>query len=479
MSSLTSIRRARAGPAPAAILAAAALMLAACSPIDEVEFQPAFKGQFSTRKQPAEVTTVSEEELRKQGYVRIGRVIIRHLQDKSYATDSATACRKQAARKGGDLVRMRRANFSTTETQYVKHCTDYSSTVTRQYYCPSTAGASCYYRSVRHKTCIRWESLPVVHKVVTSEAEVWRLEPNLALQRRLGKDFLAAVARGDIQGVKGPLAKGVDPDSRDPKQRSALLIAASGGHFQIVKSLVEHGADLHAMTGEYRRTPLTAATARGDTRVSAFLLRRGARINQNQGSDGETALNVAARNGRVPVVKLLLERGADPDLASKRGFTPLIDAAHGGHLETARLLLDHGTDIEQGTKDDWTPLMAAARRGHTEVARLLLDRGAKPNARNDYGGMFADSSMEKFCCTALDVARAYEHIETAVLLKKYGAASGRKASARRSASARHKPSPGETPLITVAATGNLTLVKKWLAQGPIPTPKSRTARSPR
>lgn len=101
MSSLTSIRRARAGPAPAAILAAAALMLAACSPIDEVEFQPAFKRQFSTRKQPAEVTTVSEEELRKQGYVRIGRVIIRHLQDKSYATDSATACRKQAVAEGG------------------------------------------------------------------------------------------------------------------------------------------------------------------------------------------------------------------------------------------------------------------------------------------------------------------------------------------------------------------------------------------
>ena len=59
--------------------------------------------------------------------------------------------------------------------------------------------------------------------------------------------------------------------------RTALHIVASEGHVEVVKALVELGADLHAL-GEYNE---------------------------------QTALHIAASEGHVEVVKALVKLGAD------------------------------------------------------------------------------------------------------------------------------------------------------------------------
>src|SRR6185503_10143048 len=74
----------------------------------------------------------------------------------------------------------------------------------------------------------------------------------------LGGDLPAAAISGDADAVTRLLELGLPVDSTDPQGCTALLRAAGGGHDEIVRRLIEHGANLQvsARTGA---TPLSAA----------------------------------------------------------------------------------------------------------------------------------------------------------------------------------------------------------------------------
>ena len=130
----------------------------------------------------------------------------------------------------------------------------------------------------------------------------------------------------------------------------ALLVAAREGHLEIVRLLLEAGADKDAATT----------------------------------TDGATALLLAAFQGHLEVVRLLLEAGADKDSATTDGATALLVADREGHLEIVRLLLEAGADKDAATTDGATALLLAAFQGHLEVVRLLLEAGAdKDSAMTD------------------------------------------------------------------------------------------------
>ena len=81
--------------------------------------------------------------------------------------------------------------------------------------------------------------------------------------------------------------------------------ACSALHLEVVKLLLEKGADLSVAS-----------------------------------ADGWTPLNAAADSGHLEVVKLLLDKGADVSVASADGWTPLYSVASNGHLEVVKLLLE-------------------------------------------------------------------------------------------------------------------------------------------
>src|SRR5262249_37648234 len=84
-----------------------------------------------------------------------------------------------------------------------------------------------------------------------------------------------------------------------------------------------------------------AATDLAKTRL---LLDHGADVNAIS-NDSRTALMVAAaRPGGGAVVKLLLDRGADPN--PKTLSPPLLEAATAGDAETLELLLSHGAEVK-------------------------------------------------------------------------------------------------------------------------------------
>ena len=88
--------------------------------------------------------------------------------------------------------------------------------------------------------------------------------------------FFDQIKAGNLEVVKLFLAVGVNPDVRDMQdmwQRNALLVAAEEGQAEIVKALVEAGADV-GVKDKVGRTPLVVAVQREHDAVVGVLLNR-------------------------------------------------------------------------------------------------------------------------------------------------------------------------------------------------------------
>ncbi|KAI9786673.1 MAG: hypothetical protein M1839_006224 [Geoglossum umbratile] len=213
----------------------------------------------------------------------------------------------------------------------------------------------------------------------------------------------------------------------------ALEGAAQGGHSDIVRFLLDQGADPNSTYGQYFSSPLHAAASCGDTTSLTLLANAGADVNADRGgyihaSDGKwgTPLHVAVISGHVPAVEvllslgadinaytqlhgtplcraaangedaliaLLLKRGADPMIVGGSYYSPLEAACEHASVESVRLLLDNGADVNKHPPGVKSPLYVAALRGDLDIMRLLLNRGADVNARGGTYGSPLQASI--------------------------------------------------------------------------------------
>ncbi|XP_062512429.1 serine/threonine-protein phosphatase 6 regulatory ankyrin repeat subunit B-like [Corticium candelabrum] len=189
----------------------------------------------------------------------------------------------------------------------------------------------------------------------------------------------------------------------------ALHIAARNGDIQIVKLLVDCGADLKHnakidAVDKGGNQPLHLAVRKGHTRTSRLLLSHDADVN-SLNEDGQTPLHTAAggdkdldkernsplhlavRKGHTRTSRLLVSREADVNSLNEDGQTPLHTAAGGDKdcPELCSILLEHNAKIDAVDKDGNQPLHLAVRKGHTITSRLLLSRDADVNSLNEDG----------------------------------------------------------------------------------------------
>jgi ankyrin repeat protein len=112
-----------------------------------------------------------------------------------------------------------------------------------------------------------------------------------------------------INAVNGPIhisggigLTRIDRRNDSGEYGNALQAASARGHEQVVKLLLDKGADLNAQGGEYGNA-LQAAAARGHEQVVKLLLDKGADPNA-QGGEYGNALQAASARGHEQVVKL-------------------------------------------------------------------------------------------------------------------------------------------------------------------------------
>ncbi|XP_009584250.1 PREDICTED: LOW QUALITY PROTEIN: ankyrin repeat and SOCS box protein 3-like [Fulmarus glacialis] len=158
----------------------------------------------------------------------------------------------------------------------------------------------------------------------------------------------------------------------------ALHLSARHGSLESVRVLLEAGADPNEVTTE-ATTALFLAVENGHADIIKFLLQHGANVKGPHSWSGWNSLHQASFQGCTEIMKILLEKGASKECKDDFGITPLFVAAQYGKLESLRLLVSHGADINCQAKDRATPLLIAAQEGHAECVELLLSRGADPN----------------------------------------------------------------------------------------------------
>ena len=264
------------------------------------------------------------------------------------------------------------------------------------------------------------ESLVIAAKtgnVSMVKAALWRGAAVLDLSVKAAGDIAVraidyalrmAIIAGHLEVVRLLLDWGADVETL---RGTPLCSAAGHGHLEIVRLLLDRGADVHARDDAALRSAAQSYSPAA-LEIARLLLNRGATVDTN---DDEALSNAAknysssslelvrlllnrgagrrreglrypgldkaicyvVENGCVPIVRLLLAAGARAD---PRNNYPIKWAAFGGHLETVRLLLDNGADIEGGEGEQAeAPLVMASSQGHLSVVHLLLNRGAAVN----------------------------------------------------------------------------------------------------
>ncbi|GMG09608.1 unnamed protein product [Aspergillus oryzae] len=193
-----------------------------------------------------------------------------------------------------------------------------------------------------------------------------------------------------------------DVNNRGYDEQTPLGVASEEGNLEIVRTLLEQGADV-TMADIDGWTPIYTASHIGHTEVVRLLIENGSNVNTSE-SGGCTPVNTACYQGHVETVKLLLKSGADIYTATNKGITPLYAASAGGHIEVVKLLLKWGADIDYANKYGDTPLSASSSKGHPAVSKLLVETGADIEAKNNFGR------------TPLHLASLDGHIEIVILL---------------------------------------------------------------
>lgn len=153
-------------------------------------------------------------------------------------------------------------------------------------------------------------------------------------------DFFRAVQVDYVAGVKKVLARGLNPNVRDPSGETGLILAMRHEAVNVATLLMDQpGIDLEAKAPN-GNTALMMAAFRQNKPVVLDMIKRGAQVNQK----GWTALHYAAAAGSVEIANILLEQHAYIDAESPTGMTPLMMAAREGKEEVVELLLKQGAD---------------------------------------------------------------------------------------------------------------------------------------
>lgn len=182
------------------------------------------------------------------------------------------------------------------------------------------------------------------------------------------EDFFAAVKNDDASAVRKLLERGFDPNTKNPDGLPGLYLALREPSPEVARTLIEWPKTDVDLRNQEDESPLMIAALKGDLASAEKLIARDADVNKTgwtplhyaatsghleiirllierhayldaESPNGTTPLMMAARYGSDDAVKLLLEEGADPTLKNQQKMTAADFAQGAGRAETTELIL--------------------------------------------------------------------------------------------------------------------------------------------
>ena len=238
--------------------------------------------------------------------------------------------------------------------------------------------------------------------------------------------LLFAVRAGDLASARVLVEAGADVDDADAWGVGAVVLAAHGGHRELLEFLLENGADPNAAAAGF--AALHDAVMRNDRRMVAALLAHGADPNQRlltwtptrrASRDhhyppplvGASPFWLAARFARIDLMRLLADHGADPHFVHEVDY--IVDGRMQWQTErTTALMAAFGMGGRRARP--WVPYGGAptAELRTLEAVMLAVDLGIDVNAVDAAGR------------TVLDEAEALQYESVVEYLVEVGAEPG-------------------------------------------------------
>lgn len=197
------------------------------------------------------------------------------------------------------------------------------------------------------------------------------------------KELDEAIQNQNVAKVKELLNQGVElePPQQPYEINKPLAYAVQIGNFEIIKAIVEAGADIDGQVA-YNDTPLIIAFQSSNNKeidaIAKYLIEKGADVNKPNAFGMSGFIGICAAN-KLELAKLCIEKGANINARYQNitmedkpyNSNALQWAVSEGYYETTKLLLENGADPYEQNPAGLDCFQIAAEKEYEKIGELL------------------------------------------------------------------------------------------------------------
>jgi ankyrin repeat protein len=170
--------------------------------------------------------------------------------------------------------------------------------------------------------------------------------------------------------------------------RTPLHVAVSCRSQELIKLLLEHGADVRTVDTLLGLSPVGYASRLVDWQILSLMMEKRPDIREQVLSEMNldrteytaSALHAAAKDGHTDLLRYLIGRGNCVNMTLQGDSGTLLHiAARGNHIQTVRTLVDLGASCDIQDSTGKTALHVSAETGSLEVAKYIVERQEMSN----------------------------------------------------------------------------------------------------
>jgi ankyrin repeat protein len=188
-----------------------------------------------------------------------------------------------------------------------------------------------------------------------------------------------ACNNGDEENVLRLIKEGHDinlPEEYIP----LLILVTKNKNLTILRILINNGIDIESKDAD-GNTALIFAAKHGDENIIKLLLNYGANVNASNNNDENVLMHACiyySHKNSINIFRLFLEHGADIN-GKTYNTNPLYSAIQSNNLDIVKELLNYGSDIDFIDKYIFSPLMWSIQNDRYDIGIELAKRGANVN----------------------------------------------------------------------------------------------------